>query len=118
MAINTIFTNYNHSLIGGGKNNSIKNSCAVIVGGANNAVSGAYSVILGGSGNTVSAAYSYAGVFGQNIAAVASNTLHAESLWLKPGSYLTYAGVAPPTTFPMGTIYADSSSGYLLRIQV
>jgi hypothetical protein len=48
--------------------------------GLGNTVSGSYSSVLGGSGNTVSAAYSYAGVFGQNVSAVASNTFHVECL--------------------------------------
>ena len=50
-----------------------------ILGGANNTMSGMYSSILGGSGNNDNG-FNYAGVFGQNIVAVAPNTFHVECL--------------------------------------
>jgi len=73
------YSAYNN-FIGGSTGNKILSSCASIVGGFQNSVSGNYSAILGGSGNTISAAYQYAGIFGCNIAAVASNAFHTNCL--------------------------------------
>jgi hypothetical protein len=81
-----------------------------------NSVSGTYSAILGGSGNS-DGGFSYAGVFGQGITAVAANTFHIECLYMKPGVYPCYYGIAISGTYPLGTVYADTCSGYLLRIQ-
>jgi hypothetical protein len=52
---------------------------SVIAGGRCNTVSGTYSAILGGFGNN-DAGFNAAGIFGQNVTAVASNTFHVECL--------------------------------------
>ena len=62
-----IYTGPAHGFIGGGAYNTI-------------AAGATYSSILGGSGNTIGAGYQWAGVFGQNVAAQASNTFHVECL--------------------------------------
>jgi hypothetical protein len=68
-----------------------------------NTISGAYSAILGGSGNNDNG-FAYAGIFGQNVGAVAANMFHIESLNVNamPG----------PTTggplLPAGTLYWDN----------
>jgi hypothetical protein len=69
---------------------------SVIAGGRCNTVSGTYSAILGGFGNN-DAGFNAAGIFGQNVTAVASNTFHVECL---------NAVNTPPVTggpFPSGT---------------
>jgi len=66
-------------------------------------------------GNTVS--HSYSAAFGNGISSVAANTFHIACLYMKPGTYSCYSGVALSGTFPKGTVYADTSSGYLLRIK-
>jgi hypothetical protein len=52
---------------------------SVITGGRCNTVSGTYSAILGGFGNN-DAGFNAAGIFGQNVTAVASNSFHVECL--------------------------------------
>ena len=69
-----------YSFIGSGHTNQVLAHCSAILGGNNNTVSSAYSAILGGSGNTIGATFPYAGVFGCNINAVASNTFHVNCL--------------------------------------
>jgi len=87
------------SFIGGGAGNTVSGLYSSIVGGAGSTVSGAYSAVLGGAYNTISAAYQYAGIFGCNIAAVASNAFHTNCLIAC--STPQYAS----TPFPVGTIF-------------
>lgn len=82
----------------------------IIEGCNKNTVSANYSAILGGSGNTVAAAYQYAGIFGQNVAAVASNTFHIECLNIC-AIPIAYSGLDPKwtvftTTTPPGATCA------------
>lgn len=126
-------TQVDRSFIGGGIGNYIYEQCSSIVGGCENAINagGIGSFIGGGSGNTISGACSailggsgnsdgglaYVGIFGQGITAVANGHFHVNNLWMAPATYNTYAGVAPGGTFPLGTIYADTTANNTLRIQ-
>ena len=106
--------------IGGGSSNVI---CAgathsSILGGDSNTVNAACATVIGGSGNTVT--HNYAAVFGNGISSVAAGTLHLSNLWLEPGGYNTFVGIAPTGTFPLGTIYVDTTIGLgaPLRVQI
>jgi hypothetical protein len=96
------------SSISGGYGNLIAAGadCSFIGGGRANTVNGTYSSILGGSGNTVGAAYSYAGIFGQNLNAVSSNTFHVECL-----NAVNTPGPGCPFGAPPGTIFWDNVVG-------
>ena len=84
----------------GGRCNTVNASYSSILCGGCNTVCAVYSSILGGSGNSVAAAYPYSGIFGQNVAAQASNTFHVECL--NAINTPCYTG----TAFPPGTIFA------------
>ena len=104
--------------IGGGSNNVIcAGAChSSILGGDSNTVNAACATVIGGSGNTVT--HNYAAVFGNGISSAVAGTMHINNLWLDPATYNTYPGIAPFFFFPLGTIYADTSAGYVLRVQV
>jgi len=95
------------SFIGGGAGNTVSGLYSSIVGGAGSTVSGAYSAVLGGAYNTISAAYQYAGIFGCNIAAVASNAFHTNCLIAC--DTFCYTG---PVTLPIGSIIAYSGGSF------
>ena len=103
---NAIGTHSNYSVIAGGRHNSFVDntgsyqSNSFIAGGAYNTISSPYSSILGGSGNTIGVGFQYAGVFGQNVNAVASNTFHVECLNAVNTPISTVA-----SSFPIGTIF-------------
>ena len=83
-----------------GGHSTVANSYSSIVGGCRNTVSRIYSAVLGGSGNTINAAYQYAGIFGQNVNAVANNTFHVNCLNACSTPDYTISG-----PFPIGTIF-------------
>jgi uncharacterized membrane protein len=105
-------------VISGGSNNLIcAGACnSAIVGGDGNIMNGQCSTIIGGVGNTVN--HNLAAVFGNGITTAAAGTMHVGNLWLQPGVYNTFVGVAPPFTFPLGTVYVDIAGGAnLMRVQ-
>jgi hypothetical protein len=106
------------NVISGGSNNLIcAGACnSAIVGGDGNIMNGQCSTIIGGVGNTVN--HNLAAVFGNGITTAAAGTMHVGNLWLQPGVYNTFVGVAPPFTFPLGTVYVDIAGGAnLMRVQ-
>ncbi len=124
-------TQISRSFIGGGIGNYIFEQCSSIVGGCQNTInaggvgsfiaggdtntiSGACSSILGGSGNN-DGGFAYAGIFGQNVTAVAPNTFHVECLnavntpiygGALPSGTLAFVNVTPGMVaagFPVGS---------------
>lgn len=96
-----------YSTLGGGLSNTASGDYATIAGGRSNQSAAPFSAILGGCNNTISASYCNAMIAGSNISAVASDTLHANCLWL--GSIATEAALP----LPNGTVYKCSSTGVL-----
>ena len=70
--------------------------------GRGNRVSGPYSSILGGSGCNDNG-FNYAGLYGQNVNAVANNTFHIEGL---NANAIPFGGGGIPG-LPAGTVYWD-----------
>ena len=101
-----------------GANNTNSGNYSAILGGSSNTNFGSFSSILGGSGNTIPGGLFQAGVFGKDITAVSSNTLHVGNVWINLLSYSSYAGVTPPSWFPLGTVYIDTLANGTLRIQL
>ena len=101
MKSNPLHINYTYTLSNGGYNIGC----------------GEYSSIQGDCGNTVPFGQSFVGVFGCNITTVNDKTMHLNNVWLDPSTYNTYPGIAPSSFFPLGTVYVDISTGYLLRLQ-
>lgn len=56
--LNSIGTGNNFSFIGGGYNNTVSSTCAVVTGGILNLAKGAYSTVGGGASNTASGSHS------------------------------------------------------------
>ncbi len=89
---------------------------SAVVGGDSNIMNGQCSTIIGGVGNTVN--HNLAAVFGNGITTAAAGTMHVSNLWLQPGVYNTFVGVAPIGTFPPGTVYVDiTGANNILRVQ-
>jgi hypothetical protein len=70
--------------------------------GRNNIITGDHSVILGGTGNN-DGGWSYAGIFGNGIAAQCDNMFHVNCLWAGSMPCLS-AGIG---TLVTGTFYID-----------
>lgn len=87
-----------------------------VIGGDSNIMNGQCSTIIGGTGNTVN--HNLAAVFGNGITTAAAGAMHVSNLWLQPGVYNTFVGVAPIGTFPPGTVYVDiTGANNVLRVQ-